>query len=54
MIVVGMSDPREKAIAKREIERLVQINAVVIRIMTAEQALKAERVVREAGNGRHR
>ena len=49
MIAVSVSDPNELRRAREQIARLRQVNAMVIRILTAEQANKAQRVVREAG-----
>jgi uncharacterized protein with PIN domain len=49
VIAVSVTDPKELRKAREQIDQLRKLNAVVIRVLTAEQALKAQRVVREAG-----
>lgn len=49
MIGVSTSDRKEFDKARRDIARLEHVNSVAIKVLTAEQALLAQRVVREAG-----
>jgi hypothetical protein len=52
--IVPVSDRREFLRAREEIARRIAADEKVIAVLTAEQANKAQKVVREAGRRGHR